>query len=128
MEIAIFLVFNFFFSEKIIFNFSSEYYLICLMISVFIIWLYRRRIPGFSQKETGILFAFPQRSEYTKKEMENLYNTLKFRIKDGIMPPIKIKILPPNHVPKNEREAHSIRDEADARLIIWGNIEEGGAL
>jgi len=106
---------------------SSLFILFILFISVFLTWLYQRRLPTFSPEiEAGILFAFPLESDFTKEQMKKLRRTINFSLNQKkLRPLIKIKDVPSNHLPKNEEEAHKVRDKSRARLIIWGNIEEG---
>lgn len=97
------------------------------IILIFILWLAQRKLPTFSPEiEIGILFAFPLELDFTREQMKKLYRTVNFNLRQRKLDPLlSVKVVPPNHLPHNQDEAHRIREKANARLIVWGNIEEG---
>jgi len=90
------------------------------------VWIFERRIIVFDKKEIGILIALTGIDPVTDTELLNLSKKLDANIiAEDFSGKVVIRHVPSRLIPKEEKEAHSLRKNYDAKLIIWGNVDRG---
>lgn len=90
------------------------------------VWIFERRIIVFDKKEIGILIALTGIDPVTDTELLNLSKKLDANIiAEGFSGKVVIRHVPSRLIPKKEKQAHSLRKNYDAKLIIWGNVDRG---
>lgn len=90
-----------------------------------VLWLYWRSLPKFHPHENAILFAphyNPECAKLVHAIYERFVYELERRNPGGTVRPF---FLPPNHTVKNTEEAHKILFSTGARLIVYGDIDQG---
>lgn len=107
-------------------------FLFTIMILIFIanmllviVWRYWRSLPKFQPYENSILFA-PHYNLECAKLVQSIYEMFVFELKRRV-PSEKIKttFLPQHWAVKNSDEAHHLLIETGARLIVYGDIDQG---
>jgi tetratricopeptide (TPR) repeat protein len=97
-----------------------------IFLVILVIWFLKRRLLVFDKREIGILIALTGIDPVTDAELLNLSKKLDANIiAEGFSGKVVIRHVPSRLIPKEEKEAHSLRKNYDAKLIIWGNVDRG---
>lgn len=110
--------------------FNSQFLLfgavITNILSSILIWAKNRHVKKFMSDEVGILIAISKLDKDLNEEIDKLHKKLDSLIqRENLNLRTRIITLPERLIPKNEQEAHKIREKKRAQLIIWGEAESG---
>ncbi|MBX4211273.1 MAG: hypothetical protein KW806_00520 [Candidatus Yanofskybacteria bacterium] len=104
---------------------NTELFIVALVLSL-VCWLYLRKIPRFSFDEVGILMTLSLVNNEGDKELTLLSRKLQSILyKESLKTRVVLRFLPSRLVPKNEKDAHNIKEKTNAQLIIWGDVDAG---
>ena len=97
------------------------------VIPSFLLWYFAfRQYKSFARDEAGILIALTKLDSRADAELEKLYRKLEHLIAtERFKTRVAISFVPKRLIPRNEREAHKLRQRCRARLIVWGNADYG---
>jgi tetratricopeptide (TPR) repeat protein len=101
---------------------------ILVFSGTFIVWIYKRKIPSFKEEKVGILFS-TRNPDGLAQEVLDLKAGITEALKEhDLLNQIELKDLPANIKIDSPRDAFSVINTAQGKLLIWGTFQAGQLL